>query len=40
MVPWLCKWSGVMDEVRIGCPSTSNMFVSGIDEIVQADRCV
>jgi hypothetical protein len=40
LVSWLCKWSGVMDEVRRGCPSTSNMYINDDDEMVWADRCV
>jgi hypothetical protein len=40
LVSWLCKWSGVMDEVRIGCPSTSNMYINDNNEMVWADRCI
>ena len=39
LVLWLCKWSGVMDEVRSGSPSTSNMYIND-DEMALADRCV
>jgi len=39
LVLWLCKWSGVMDEIRSGSPSTSNMYIND-DEMVLADVCI
>jgi hypothetical protein len=34
------QMSCVMDEVRSGCPSTSNMYINDNNEMVQAHRCV